>query len=296
LERTMGMRAEKGRSEGILKAGGREEARVPRAGTRPARYGWAARLLVAVLLAALALGCSPAGQRKALVLAASSDLLGSGLDEAAAAFGRKKGVVVEVRWVSDEELIDLLRFGECDAAVSHYRDGLERLLGWNYVTGKKEVMRDEFVLVGPFSDPAGLEGIGSLSDAWKKMAESGSPFLIREDGSGSSHYVASLVTGIEVPGRGNLVQTVKGDEAELVRRAAEMQAYALVMKRYYEASPEGLRVFFGDENSLGDPYLAVAVNPEVYPDAETRLAEELIDYLASEEGQSRISPLLRLRT
>ncbi|MEJ5187057.1 MAG: substrate-binding domain-containing protein [Candidatus Geothermincolales bacterium] len=252
-------------------------------------------LAVTAFCALLLAGCSDPGPGEVLVLAVSNDLADSGIEGAASAFGRAKGAEVEIRWVSDEQAMDLLRFGECDVAVSHYRDGLERLLNWNYVTGKAEVMRDEYVLVGPPGDPAGLEGVGSLQDAWKKIAESGALLLAREDGSGASRFVASLVMGIEVPGRGNLVQTVKGDEAELLRSAAERGAYALAMKRYYEASPGGLKVFFRDENSLKDVYYAVAVNPEVYPDARIALASEFIEYLTSEEGQSMLSPSLRVR-
>lgn len=239
-------------------------------------------------------GCARGGEDRYLVVAVSSDLADSGLEEAAASFARAKGIRVEVSSVSDDELMDLLRFGECDVAVSHHGDGLERLLSWNYVMGKTEVMKDEFVLVGPPSDPAGLEGVGSLAEAWKRLAQTGSTFLVRQDGSGAAHFVASLVSGIEVPGRGELILPVKGDEAELLRKAVEKGGYALVMRRYYEASAEGLKVFFRDENSLKDAYLAVAVNPEVYPDVEEELAMSFIEYLASEEGQSRLSPSLRL--
>ncbi len=239
-------------------------------------------------------GCAGGDEGRFLVVAFSSDLAGSGLEEAAASFAKARGIRVEVRSVSDDEVLDLLRFGECDVAVSHHGDGLDRLVSWNYVTGKTEVMKDEFILVGPPSDPAGLEGVESLAEAWKRLAETGSVFLVRQDGSGAAHFVASLVSGIEVPGRGELMLPVKGDEAELIRRAAEKGGYALVMKRYYEASPEGLKAFFRDGNSLKDAYFAVAVNPEVYPDVEAELAMSFVDYLASEEGQSKLSPSLRL--
>jgi len=249
----------------------------------------AAALLCALLFCALP-GCGSEG-RPPLVLAATSDLEGSGLLEAwASDFQRRSGRAVEVVTDTDDRVCDMARHGECDLILTHVSHDEESLERSGYVTDRQEVMRGEYMLVGPPGDPAGAREADGIPGALRRIAEAGQPFVLRVDGSGAAIKAGGLwsLAGLEEAGDW-LRRSMESEEGAL-REAAAERAYALTMRHAFErlAGELGLEVVREGGEDLEDSYHAMVVSTLTYPDTDVAGALEFISYLLSEAGQGHL--------
>ncbi len=232
-------------------------------------------------------GCK-SEERPPLVLAATSDLEGSGLLEAwARDFQGRSGRAVEVVTDTDDRVCDMARHGECDLILTHVSHDEERLERSGYVTDRQEIMRGDFLLVGPPGDPAGARDADGVAEALKRIAEAGQPFVLRVDGSGAAIKAGSLwsLAGMEEAGDW-LRRSMDGEEGAL-REAAAERAYAFTMRHAFDrlAGELDLEVIREGGEDLEDSYHAMVVSTLTYPDTDVTGALEFISYLLSEAGQ-----------
>lgn len=227
-------------------------------------------------------------ERPPLLLAASGDLEGGGLLEAwARDFQESSGRRVEVVTDTDDRVCDMARHGECDLILTHVSSDEERLERSGYVTDRQEIMRGDYVLVGPAGDPAGAREAEDIAGALRRIAEAEAPFVLREDGSGSAIKAGSLwsLAGVEETG-GWLIRTLDCAE-DALRRAAALGAYTLTGRDAYErlSGELSLEVAMEGGEMLEDAYHAMVVSTLTYPDTDVEGALAFMTYLLSERGQ-----------
>jgi len=246
-----------------------------------------ALLLAFIVLPALLSGCG--GGDGTLVIAAANDLEGSGILQVwVKDFQARSGRRVELIVVPDEEAFAMARHGECDLILTHIADLKEELERSGYLEGSREVMRGDFVVLGPPEDPAGVREAGSATDAFKKIAEAGQTFILRFDGSGTASR-QNLIWSLSGAGTtGEWLLPTQGDAEESLREASREGAYTLAGRGSYErlASELELEILLQGDEELVDIYHAAAVSVMTYPDTDQDGALELIEYLLSENARS----------
>ena len=228
-----------------------------------------------------------------LVISTTTSVYDTGLlDRLNAAFGERFGVSVKVIAVGTGAALRLAREGNVDLVLVHAREAEDEFLRGGWGINRRDVMYNDFVLVGPPGDPAGIGGLESVVEALRRIAERGARFLSRGDDSGTHKREISLweVAGV-TPSAPWYMESGKGQGDNLVQ-ASLMGAYTLTDRGTFISLRERLELLVlvegpltGGDPLLMNPYGVIAVNPAVYPDRNYIMAMAYIGFLTSPEGQ-----------
>ena len=243
-----------------------------------------------VLLLVLPVMCLPGevsgGGRLRLATTTSTD--NSGLLEALhPPFEEKYGVKVDVIAVGTGKALALGRNGDVDAVLVHAREAEEEFVRDGHGVNRRVVMYNDFIILGPAPDPAGVKGLEEAAKALGAIASSRAPFVSRGDDSGTHRKEMGLweKAGISPGGRWYLA-VGQGMGASLMV-AEEKQAYILADRGTYLAYMDktGLKVLVEGDESLFNPYGVMAVSPARWPHVDYDLAMAYIAWITSVEGQ-----------
>lgn len=230
-----------------------------------------------------------------LILASTTSTQDSGLfDELIPAFEKFSGYKVKVIAVGSGEVIKLGEKGEADVLLVHSRKAEEQFVADGYGIDRKNVMHNDFIIVGPESDPAKIKGIKSAAEAFKAIANNSSIFLSRADDSGTHKKELSIWEKAQVKPAGDwYIETGQGMGETLII-AQEKQGYTLTDNATWFAVKSGsgislVELVRGDKD-LYNPYGVIAVNPEKHPDLKINYKGALafIDFITGAEGQKII--------
>ncbi len=231
-----------------------------------------------------------------LLLATTTSVYDTGLiDKLNAAFGDKFEVRVKVIAVGTGAALRLAREGNVDLVLVHAREAEDEFLWGGWGINRRDVMYNDFVLVGPPDDPAGVAGLKSVVEAFRRIAETGAHFLSRGDDSGTNKRELFLWEAAGVPPSGPwYMESGKGQGDNLVQ-ASLMEAYTLTDRGTFLSMRDRLQLrvlvegpLKGGDPLLMNPYGVIAVNPAVYPDRNYVMAMAYIGFLTSPEGQRLI--------
>jgi len=236
------------------------------------------------------------GEPETLVLATTTSTYSSGLlDPLNAAFEKKYNVRVEVHSVGTGAAIRYARDGEADVIMVHARGKEDKFLEDGFGVNRRNVMYNDFVIVGPKDDPAGIEGMQSAPEAFKKIAKSGETFVSRGDDSGTNAKELGIWEKAGVKHQGEWYQETGQGMGKTLTIANEKQAYTLSDRGTFLAyeSKLGLEILVqgplkGGDEVLANPYGVIAVNPAKYPERDYQLAMLYIGFLTSPQGQKII--------
>lgn len=271
-----------------------------------------AEVLLARQLAAPEVTVSPAeptGQQVGrLVLATTTSTQDSGLlDAILPDFNTRNGAETEVIAVGTGQAIELGKNCDADVVLVHARKQEDAFVTDGFGTNRQDVMYNDFIIVGPPSDPAGVRGMTDASAALIKIAESQSPFISRGDNSGThtkeqSLWEATGLTLVEVAEidptkpykrpEGDWYQSVGQGMGAVLTMANEQLAYTLSDRATYLARKlEGtdLEILVEGDSRLFNPYGVIQVNPEKCPDVNAAGAQAFVDWMTSLETQTLIS-------
>jgi tungstate transport system substrate-binding protein len=246
-------------------------------------------------------GAAPTGPPVALRLATTTSTDNSGLLAAILPdFEAKYNARVEVVAVGTGQALAIGSKGDADVVLVHARAREDQFVADGHAPARYDVMYNDFIIVGPPDDPAGVKGLEMAADALKKIAESQAFFASRGDDSGTHTKEKSLweAAGITPdPGSGWYLSLGQGMGATLTT-ANEKMAYTMTDRGTYLSMKEnlpGLEVMVGggsiDENkdkSLYNPYGVMPVNPETHPGVKYDLAMKFVDWLTSVDTQEVI--------
>ena len=268
------------------------------------------RCLFALLVLSIVLPPAVSAGRVRLATTTSTDNSGL-LEVLLPPFEKKFGVKVDVIAVGTGAALKLGENGDADLLLVHAPEREEKFVAAGFGVNRRSVMYNDFIIIGPEKDPAGVRGEKDVVTALRKIAGKESPFISRGDDSGTHTKEQSLwkESGLLLKEVRKMI-TKKGKEREIQFVAPEGEWYisigqgmgaTLMMadeKRAYTLTDRGTYLAYRDkldlsvlsegDGRLHNPYGVIAVNPERYPKVNYLCAMELIAWLTSVEGQKII--------
>lgn len=228
---------------------------------------------------------------KDLILATTTSTQDSGLlDILIPAFEQKTGYVVKIVAVGTGQALKMGQEGNADVLLVHAPSSEKDFMSAGYGSERKLVMHNDFIIVGPAEDPAGIKGMTSATDAFKKIADAKAPFISRGDQSGTNTMELSLWKKVAITPQGDWYQESGQGMGATLKIASEKKAYTLSDRATYLANKStlGLDILVEGDKALLNVYHVIVVNPEKYPKINLAGAKAFADYVVSPEGQDLI--------
>ena len=236
---------------------------------------------------------SDAGQSTEILLATTTSTRDAGLlDSLLPLFEAKTGYHVKVIAVGSGQALEMGRRGDADVVLSHAPASERSLTDSGYFVRRRLVMHNDFLIVGPANDPAGLRGLSDALAAFKRMPEHQAPFVSRGDRSGTHQRELSLWKegGIRPPAPGGwYIESGQGMGATL-QLASEKGAYTLTDRATYLAWRDKIRLvpMVEGDPQLYNVYHVLEVNPRNAPRINVRGGTALADFFVAAETQRLI--------
>ena len=253
------------------------------------RLGW--RTLALTVAALLSLGATGSAETR-LRMSTTTSTENSGLLKALLPpFEKANDLKVDVIAVGTGKALKLGENGDVDVVFVHARAAEDKFVADGFGVDRRDVMYNDFVVVGPKGDPAGLKAAKTAAEAFQKLAEGKAPFISRGDDSGTHKKELEVWKAAGIEPKGAWYVPAGQGMGEVLNMANEKQGYALTDRGTfiaYEGKVELVVVFEGDK-ALFNPYGIIAVNPKKHAHAQYDLAKKLIDFVVGPEGQKIIA-------
>ena len=254
------------------------------------------RSLVACALGVTALACMPAhAQDKFITVASTTSTENSGLFKyILPMFEKSSGIQVRVVALGTGQALDLARRGDADVLFVHNKSAEEKFVKDGYGVRRNDVMYNDFVLIGPKSDPAKAGGGRDVLAALKKVEEAKAPFASRGDKSGT--HAAELrywkAAGIDpTAGKGTWYRETGSGMGATLNTAAGMNAYVLADRgTWLSFKNRGeLTVLVEGDPRLFNQYGIILVNPAKHAHVKKDMGQAFVDWVLSPAGQQAIA-------
>ncbi|MCL7938716.1 substrate-binding domain-containing protein [Halomonas sp. ATCH28] len=247
--------------------------------------------LVAIGLTGLSLGVSAQEGDRYITLASTTSTEASGLfDAIIPPFTAKTGIAVRVVAVGTGQAFEIARRGDADSLLVHDTDGEKRFIEEGYGSERADVMVNDFVLIGPGGDPAGIANAESVTEALSLIAEAQTPFASRGDDSGTHRAEQRLWENAGVEPGGEWYRELGSGMGPTLNTAAGMNAYAMSDRATWVAfdNRQDLELLFEGDEALFNQYGSILIAEEPHPHLKHDLAAQWHQWLLSEEGQAAI--------
>lgn len=205
-------------------------------------------------------------------------------------FEKDSGFKVHTIAVGTGKALRMGRDGDVDVLLVHALKAEQKFMADGDGEKRFGVMYNDFVIVGPKTDPAKLKGSKSATQALKRISSTGSSFISRGDDSGTNRKELGLwkAASIDIKAKGGKWYREAGQGmGKVLQMASEMEAYTMTDRgtwlAYQSKSP--LEIAFEGDSILFNPYGIIAVSSKKYPDLNTVGAMSLMDWMTSEKGQ-----------
>jgi tungstate transport system substrate-binding protein len=252
-------------------------------------------LFLVVLLSMAGCGPTPDAEdgpeRRNVILATTTSTQDSGLlDELVPLFEAQTGYRVKTIAVGTGEALAMGRRGDADVLLAHAPDREREMVEGGFAVNRRIVMHNDFLIVGPEEDPAGIRGGVSGAEAVRRIAESDARFVSRGDDSGTHIRELSLWSAAAVEPDGDWYVSTGQGMASTLMIASEMGAYALTDRGTFLSLRDRMDLLPQVE---GDPaflniYSVLEVNPELFPDVNGGGAEAFSEFILGPEAQAII--------
>jgi tungstate transport system substrate-binding protein len=247
------------------------------------------RMLVAAVFVFAAAGAWAQGST--LVMASTTSTEQSGLfHHLLPAFAKATGITVKVVAVGTGQAIDMARRGDADVLFVHDRAAEEKYVAEGYAPRRYPVMYNDFVLVGPKSDPAHVQG-KDIVEALKKIAAADAPFLSRGDKSGTDAAEKRFWTQAGVTQRGTGYKECGCGMGPALNIGASSNAYVLADRGTWLSfrNKGDLVLLVEGDKRLFNQYGVMLVSPQKFPHVHVAEAQKFIDWVTSPAGQQVIA-------
>jgi tungstate transport system substrate-binding protein len=249
-----------------------------------------------VLVALLMLGGSvvASAQERVMILATTTSTEQSGLlGWLLPRFEQATGITVRVVAVGTGQALQLAARGDADAVLAHDRAGEDKLVADGWGVDRRDVMYNDFVIVGPRTDPAGVRGERDAPAALARIAAARAPFASRGDDSGTHRRELRLwrEAGLDPQAAGSWYRALGQGMGPTLNTAAGMNAYALTDRATWAAfrNRRDLDLLVEGDPRLLNPYGTILVSPERHPHVRAELARAWQDWLTGPAGQAAIA-------
>jgi tungstate transport system substrate-binding protein len=230
-------------------------------------------------------------QNPNLILATTTSTQDSGLlDVLVPDFEHKTGYTVKTVAVGSGEAMKMGQECNADVLLVHSPAAEETFMSNNYGSDRRLVMHNDFVIVGPAADPAGINGIKTAVEAFTKIADSQSPFISRGDDSGTNAKELAIWKSANITPEGDwYIESGQGMLASL-QIASEKSAYTLTDRATYLSNKANLQleILVQGDAPLLNIYHVIVVNPANCPTVNNAGAIAFADYMVSVDTQTLI--------
>ena len=205
-------------------------------------------------------------------------------------FEKELDIRVHVIAVGTGKALELGRRGDVDMVLVHAKPAEEAFIRAGYGVKRHEIMYNDFVIVGPVDDPAGVRGLHNAGTALGKIAAAQATFISRGDDSGTHRKENAIWTQANIRPVGEWYRQVGQGMGKTLQIANEMDAYTMTDRGTWLAYESRLEIelLFDDDRPLFNPYGIIAVNPARHPDVNYAGAKKLIQWLTSPTVQKSI--------
>ena len=251
------------------------------------------RRFLALVLLAITLNAT--AEEKFITVASTTSTEQSGLfGYLLPIYERQTGVKVHVVALGTGQALDVARRGDADVVFVHARAAEEKFLAEGQGVMRYPVMYNDFVLIGPKSDPAKVAGAKDITAALRKIEASHSPFVSRGDRSGTHMAELALwkVSGIDIDkAKGPWYRDTGQGMGPALNTAASMGAYILSDRGTWLAFKNrgDLTILVEGDKRLFNQYGVMLVDPQKHPSVKKELGQQFIDWLVSPAGQKAIA-------
>ncbi len=250
--------------------------------------------VAAAALVGVALAAPVHAQDKSIVVASTTSTQDSGLfGYLLPIFKAKTGIQVKVIAQGTGQALDTARRGDADVVFVHAKPQEEKFVAEGFGVKRFDVMYNDFVLIGPKSDPAAVKG-KDIATALKAIEAKGAPFVSRGDRSGThaAELALWIIAGIDIAtAKGSWYREIGQGMGAALNTASAMNAYVLSDRGTWISFKNrgDLVVAVEGDKRLFNQYGIILVNPEKFPHVKKELGQTFIDYLLSPEGQKTIA-------
>jgi len=250
-----------------------------------------AAFLIALALC-LSMSAMMAQENKSIILATTTSTQDSGLlDVLIPAFEKDSGYIVKTISVGSGQALKMGEKGEADVLLVHSPDAEKKLVEQGFAINRRLVMHNDFIIVGPATDPARIKGIKVAKEALKKIAGANALFFSRGDNSGTHVLETKLWKAAEVSVEGQkwYQQTGLG-MGQTLNVSAEKKGYTITDRGTYLSLKKnlGLEVLVEGDAALLNVYHVMEVNPAKWPKVNAAGAKAFADFVVSTKGQDII--------
>lgn len=254
-----------------------------------------ASFAVALLLLAAAFATPASAQDKSIVVASTTSTQDSGLfGHILPLFKAKTGIEVKVIAQGTGQALDTARRGDADVVFVHAKSQEEKFIAEGHGVKRFDVMYNDFVMIGPKSDPAGVSGWKDIVAALKTIQGKALPFVSRGDKSGTHSAELALwkQAGIDIEtAKGPWYREIGQGMGAALNTAGAMNAYVISDRGTWLSfkNPGDLVIAVEGDKRLFNQYGVILVNPEKHPTVKKDLGQNFIDWILSSEGQAAIA-------
>jgi tungstate transport system substrate-binding protein len=206
-------------------------------------------------------------------------------------FEKLTGIAVEVISVGSGKAIKLGENGDVDVVLVHDRAAEDMFVAQGFGVNRREVMHNDFVIVGPIEDPARIARSASAAAAFARIASARASFVSRGDESGTNVKERDLWATAKVIPKGTWYKETGQGMGEVLVMSNSLGAYTLTDRGTWLAMKEklpGLHLLFEGGVGLLNPYEVIAVNPQKHPEVSYLAAMQYIAWVTSVQGQKII--------
>jgi tungstate transport system substrate-binding protein len=256
---------------------------------------WVWSLAVAFLLLLAASASAAVAQEPFITVASTTSTEESGLfGYLLPAFTKETGIQVRVVAVGTGQALKIGERGDCDVVFVHDRPAELAFVEHGFGIDRREVMYNDFILVGPKSDPAHVDGGKDIVASFREIADAKAPFVARGDDSGTSKAEMRLwkEAGIDPKtAGGSWYRDTGSGMGPTLNAAAQMDGYTLSDRGTWLSfkNKQTLKIVVEGDRRLFNQYGVMLVNPAKHPHIKQDLGRKFIDWLTSASGQKTIT-------
>ena len=253
------------------------------------------KLFVSVIALALTMAVNPAAADESIIVQSTTSTQNSGLyDHILPMFEEKTGIDVRVVAVGTGQALENGRRGDADVLLVHAKAAEEKFVADGYGVTRHDVMYNNFVILGPAGDPAGVKGMDDARAALAKIAEERAIFASRGDDSGTHKKELSLwdAAGVDPSeASGTWYRETGSGMGATLNTGIGMDAYVMTDRATWIsfANKAGHEILVEGDAALFNQYGIIMVNPQKHPNVNVEAAQSFIDWILSDEGQSAIA-------
>ena len=250
------------------------------------------RSLAVSLLLCVAVAAPAHCAENALRMATTTSTENSGLLKAILPkFESSSGLKVQVISVGTGKAMKLGENGDVDVLLVHSRPDEDRFVSQGFGVNRRDVMYNDFVVVGPKDDPAKVRGMRDAVAAFRRILETKSVFVSRGDDSGTDKMEKSYWAEVGQRPEGRQYLSAGQGMGEVLTMAGHLGGYTLTDRATYGAyrSRTPLEILVEGDARMFNPYGVIAVNPTRYPEANYKGATQFIDWITGAEGRRAIT-------